>query len=384
MRLPRFSSLILVAAGLFGLVSRTLAAEHLLPGISTKPEPGVRAVKAGNVYLVPYTVKLASDVSFEMIPVPGGKFKLGSPDGEKDRQADEGPQVEAHLAPFWIGKCEVSWAEYKLYMATVDQFLSPDGKTTQALTAENAADAVTAPSKLYEPTYTFEHGEKPFLPAVTMSQFGARQYTKWLSGKMGTIFRLPNEAEWEYACRAGTTTAYSFGDDPAQLDDFAWTAVNSDEKPHPVGTKKPNAWGLHDMHGNVMEWTLDAFTPDGYKEPPNSGVGLALTNWPTKLYPRVLRGGSFEFDPERARSAARIPSNDKDWFDTDPNRPKSPWWLTDDPARGVGMRVVRPYVQPSKEELKKCWEIDNELTELGVTERLKQGRGSKGVVLPVE
>ena len=80
----------------------------------------------------------------------------------------------------------------------------------------------------------------------------------------------------------------------------------------------------------------------------------------------------------------RIASNDKDWYDTDPNRPKSPWWLTDDPARGVGMRVVRPFVPPSKEELKKCWEIDNELTEIGVTERLKQGRGSQGVVLPVE
>jgi sulfatase modifying factor 1 len=375
--------LLFVAAFSFviGVAAISVAAET--PGIIKEAPAGVRSVKTAEGYMVPYTVKLSNTVSFEMIPIPGGKFKLGSPDAEQGRNPDEGPQVEVEIAPFWLGKCEVTWAEYKLWMDYERTFKNPDGKTVVAINDKNKVDAVTAPSALYEPTYTFEHGEDPKLPAATMSQFGARQYTKWLTKKSGQLFRLPNEAEWEYACRAGTTTAYSFGNDPKQLGDYAWTAANSEEKPHFVGLKKPNPWGLHDMHGNVLEWTLDAYTKDGYKhlDGAKPGVGLALTNWPKELFPRVLRGGSFEFDPPLARSAARLASDDEKWYDTDPNRPKSPWWLTDDPARGVGMRVLRPVTMPDAAELPKLWEIDNEQTEAGVIERLGQGRGSQGVIL---
>ncbi len=373
-------SLLVLGAYVFGITACT-AAE--IPGIVKEAPAGVRSVKIAEGYMVPYTVKMADGVSFEMIPIPGGKFKLGSPDSEKDRKDDEGPQVEVEIAPFWLGKCEVTWAEYKQWMKYEQTFKMPDGKTTAAADEKNKVDAVTAPSALYDPTYTYEHGEDPKLPAATMSQFAARQYTKWLTKKTGQFFRLPNEAEWEYACRAGTTTAYSFGDDLKQLDDYAWTAANSEEKPHFVGTKKPNPWGLHDMHGNMMEWTLDAHTKDGYKRLAEGkpGVGFALTNWPTELFPRVLRGGTFEFDPELARSAARKASNDEKWYNEDPNRPKSPWWLTDDPARGVGMRVLRPLTVPDAAALPKLWEVDNETTQAGVTERLEQGRGSQGVIL---
>ncbi|MDX1963608.1 MAG: SUMF1/EgtB/PvdO family nonheme iron enzyme [Pirellulales bacterium] len=352
------------------------------PGFADAPPATGPVIKVGERYLVPYTVTLADDVSFTMIPVPGGKFRLGSPANEPAREVNEGPPLEVEVPPFWIGQAEVTWGEYKLYMASLDQVKNPDGVTAAPLTAENAADAVTIPSKLYEPTYTFEHGDNPRLPAVTMSQFGARQYTKWLSRRTGQIFRLPNEIEWEYACRAGSDTPYSHGNDPEQLGEYAWTAENSDEVPHLVMTKKPNAWGLYDMHGNVLEWTLDAYTPAGYDAAVQAPAGLAATNWPKQLFPRVLRGGSFEFSADRARSAARTPSDDKTWYDTDPNRPKSPWWLTDDPARGVGMRIIRPVAPPTAEERVKMWEIDNPQTERGVTERLKQGRGTKGVVLP--
>ncbi|MGC4006443.1 MAG: formylglycine-generating enzyme family protein [Pirellulales bacterium] len=364
------------------LVSHVAAAEPTPVGMADKaPPPGVQTVKTDLGWMVPYTVKLSDKVSIDMIPIPGGKFKLGSPAGENGRNADEGPQVEVEVGPCWIAKTETTWGQYMIYMSYERIFKDPDGKQAVAVSAANQVDAVTAPSALYEPTYTFEHGEDPQLPAVTMSSFGARQFTKWLSKKTGQTFRLPNEVEWEHAARAGTTTAYGFGDDAKSIGDYAWTSENSGEKPHKVGTKKPNAWGLHDMHGNVMEWTLDAYAADAYaKLAKNTGKGLALTNWPTELFPRVLRGGSFEFDAGVARSAARFQSDDEKWHDTDPNRPKSPWWLTDDPARSVGFRVVRTLAPLTPDEAKHAYEVDNDKTKASVEKRLDEGRGSNGVV----
>ncbi len=174
-------------------------------GLVEKAPEGVRAVKTDRGFMIPYTVKMSDAVSFEMVPIPGGKIKVGSPSSEKGRNEDEGPQVEVEVAPFWMAKCEVSWAEYKLYMTTIELFITPDGVRAEAVNDKNKADAVTAPSKLYEPTYTFEYGEDPQLPAVTMSQFAARQYTKWLSKKSpeGLVYRLPNEAEWNMPAALG-------------------------------------------------------------------------------------------------------------------------------------------------------------------------------------
>ena len=129
---------------------------------------------------------------------------------------------------------------------------------------------------------------------MTITPYAARQYTKWLSGITGNEYRLPTEAEWEYAARAGTTSAYSFGDDAAELDEYAWIDDNGDTHTHPVGTKQPNPWGLYDMHGNVAEWTLDQYFPDAYAKLGNETVDARATvRWPTKLFPRVIRGGSW-------------------------------------------------------------------------------------------
>jgi formylglycine-generating enzyme required for sulfatase activity len=195
-------------------------------------------------------------------------------------------------------------------------------------------------------------------PAICMTQFAARHYTKWLSMKTGRFYRLPTEAEWELCCRAGTTSAYSFGSDPAQLDEYAWSFANSDGKPHPVAQKKPNPWGLFDMHGNVSEWVLDVYTPKGYERPAGTADSLAPkdpVNWPKSEYPLVVRGGSWDDDPDRLRSAARRGSN-KSWKVQDPQLPKSIWYFTD--ARFVGFRVVRPLRTPTAEELKQWWEPD--------------------------
>jgi formylglycine-generating enzyme required for sulfatase activity len=187
-------------------------------------------------------------------------------------------------------------------------------------------------------------------PAICMTQHAARVFCQWLSVKTGRYYRLPTEAEWEYACRGGTATAYSFGDDTADIDEYAWYFDNSDDTYQRVGKKKPNPWGLHDMHGNVAEWVLDQYDAAYYGRDGNT---LDPLNVPTKIYPRVVRGGGWDDDPEMLRSAVREGSSDE-WKDQDPQIPRSIWYHTD--ALGVGFRVVRPLTEPSDEQKAAKWD----------------------------
>ncbi|MEL6845263.1 MAG: SUMF1/EgtB/PvdO family nonheme iron enzyme, partial [Bacteroidota bacterium] len=213
------------------------------------------------------------------------------------------------------------------------------------------ADAVTRPSPPYEDP-TFGMGTNGY-PAVSMTQFSALKFCKWLSDKTGRFYRLPTEAEWEYACRAGTTTAFSFGDDIDQLDEYAWHFDNSDEKYHKVGSKKPNPWGLYDMHGNVSEWTLDQYDAAFYQQLADKD-GNIENPWrePTSLYPRTVKGGSWDDSKEDHRSASRISSSPR-WKERDPQIPKSFWWNTDSPF--VGFRLLSPAEQPSPEAQAAFW-----------------------------
>jgi len=289
--------------------------------------------------------------SFDMVPIPGGEFTMGSPDSEKGHQADEAPQHKVKIDPFWMGKCEVTWDEYELFMYPEEKQKDAAG----AYISENA-DAVTRPTKPYV-EMSFGMGKTGF-PAISMTQHGANKYCEWLSAKTGHFYRLPTEAEWEYACRAGTTTAYSFGDDVSQLGDYAWFADNSQGKYQKVGTKKPNPWGLYDMHGNVVEWTLDQYDPNFYKQFANT-VAQNPWNKATEPYPHSTRGGSWDDSPEKLRSAARRGSN-KDWKIQDPQLPKSIWFMTD--AQFLGFRIVRPLKVPPPEEMKNYWNsgVENE------------------------
>lgn len=351
-------------------------------GISkTKPETGPSVAIDGG-YMVPYRMAIpGSEVTFEMIPVPGGVFTMGSSEDSPEHAEDEGPQVKIAVDPMWVARTEVSWAEYKLFMSMYRLFKTFEQDKIRKVDASTMPFALTAPTQLYEPTFTYEYGEDPEMPAVTITQYAAKQYAKWLSGLTGHQYRLPTEAEWEYACRAGTTTAYSFGDDPSKLGEYAWYAENSEEKLHPVGSKKPNPWGLYDMHGGVMEWCIDGHPDDGYaalaKKPQPVHFTEAI-QWPTELNNRVLRGGSWEDEPAQLRSAARLASDDEEWKVTDPNIPKSPWWYTDDPARGVGFRLFRSFKPLDAELAKKFYEIDNEDIQLSVDIRLEEGRGVRG------
>jgi len=371
-----FTSLVVLA------VQTAMSADETVGLSPTAPAEG-RAIKTDKGYMTEYKATIpGTSVTFGMVPIPGGKFKLGSPDAEEGRQDIEGPQIVVEVGPFWMSKYELTWAEYRQYLALYGIFKEFDSRGLRKVTAENEIDAITAPTELYDPSFTYEYGEDPQLPAVTMTQYSARQYTKWLSGIMGNFYRLPTEAEWEYACRAGTQTAYSFGDDKGSLEDYAWYFENSDSKPHKVGEKKPNSWGLYDVHGNVAEWTLDQVLDDGYKQ--FAGKNLKAEDalvWPTKLVPRAIRGGSFDDDAENCRSAARLGSQEREWKTEDPNLPLSPWWFTSDPTRGIGFRVVRPLVEPATREAKeRFWAIDAEETRDAVDNRMNEGRGVRGLV----
>jgi sulfatase modifying factor 1 len=369
------------------------------PGVvagEDRPAVDGPVVRIPGGWMVPYEETIpglgADPVTFRMVPVPGGTFRMGSGDDETGRSAEEGPTFQVTVPPRWMGRCEVTWGEYKAFMNCYQLFTQMQSAGMRPVTPDNEIDAVTAPSVLYEPSTTYTNGEDDNLPAVTMTQFAARQYTKWLSGLTGRFYRLPSEAEWEHACRAGTTTPWSAGADAASLGEFAWFADNADDTTHAVGGKKSNAFGLHDMHGNVAEWVVDELVVGGYAKPaalPHPVDANAAIQWPVRLYPRVLRGGAYYDEAAQCRSAARRGSrdgggtaDDPDWKDVDPNLPVSPWWYTEAPALGVGMRVVRPLAAASVEEQRRWWNADVESIGDDVRSRIDGGRGALGIVDP--
>lgn len=287
-----------------------------------------------------------TEVSFEMLPIPSGKFKMGSPSTEEGRQDDEGPQREVEIAPFWMGKCEVTWNEFELFMyPTEEKRIRATHKIEASL--NELTDGSTRPTQPYV-EMSFGMGKDGF-PAISMTQHAANKYCEWLSAKTGQFYRLPTEAEWEYAARAGTETPYFWGDDASKIEEYCWWANNSDGKYQKVGKKKPNPWGLHDILGNVIEWTLDQYDANGYASVGN----VNPWNKAKTPYPHSARGGSWADDTaDKLRAAARRAS-DADWKIQDPQFPKSVWYHTD--AQFLGFRIVRPLKTPTAEEMQKYW-----------------------------
>lgn len=268
-----------------------------------------------------------------MVPIPGGTFLLGSNTKEKNHDADETPQRQITISPFWMDVFEVSRDEFDVFYK--------DETTSQ----NSAVDAITRPSPQYI-DFSLGMGKEGGYPVNSLSQYAALMYCRWLYNKTGIFFRLPTEAEWEYACRAGTSTTYFFGDDPKDLAKYAWYKDNSNNKFQKAGQKLPNAWGLYDMLGNVSEWTLDHYDTAFYEKLKDKTADPFAA--PNRVrYPKTVRGGSFMDDAIQLRCTNRTPSN-LSWNRRDPQIPKSKWWLTE--AGFVGFRIVRPLKQPTKEE----------------------------------
>ena len=254
---------------------------------------------------------IANSIGMLLVPISAGEFQMGSPDSDDQRFPDETQHLVKITKPFYLGVYEVTQEQYTAVME------------------EN-------PSAF-----------KGFQNPVNANWYGAVEFCRKLSDlsaekAAGYVYRLPTEAEWEYACRAGTTTMYSFGDDESQLDNYAWYRGNSGCSPgilsafptfggttYPVGKKKPNPWGLYDMHGNVCEWCQDWYGPYGSKKVVTDPTGPARGAY------RVLRGGAFDNARDSIRSAYRNTLHHLPGV-RNAARP-------DDCSRNVGFRVAKTY-----------------------------------------
>jgi formylglycine-generating enzyme required for sulfatase activity len=258
--------------------ARPAVVPSISPAAPTVVEPAASAV-TGFKQEIP-----SAAYSIKMVLVPG--------DGAKG------------IAPFYMSATEVTWDAFDVYAYALDVPREADG-------ASPKADGQTRPSKPYlPPDRGFGHDG---FAAICISYENARQFCEWLSARSGRKYRLATEAEWEHACLAGGAGRYHFGDDAAVLGEYAWYYDNTDGAPRAVGTRKPNAWGLFDMHGNVAEWVVGR---DGKP---------------------VTKGGSYRDDAEDLAATARR-AESAAWNASDPQMPKSQWWLADAPF--VGFRIV--------------------------------------------
>jgi sulfatase modifying factor 1 len=288
-------------------------------------------------------------VSFNMIAIPGGQFKMGSPANELYHRSDEGPVREVAVDSFWMAEIEVSWNEYlAFFTATGSQ-----GRK-EAVEVNEETDGITGATPPWgAPDQGWGKGTRP---AITMSHHGAETYCRWLSQVTGRKYRLPTEAEWEYAARGGTETPYFFegtpkdyetegilkkliGPDTEIIDQYVIYQGNSPNKTQTPEMVKANPYGLKNMLGNVAEFCADYYDPRVYGKYPKGVV--RNPRGPRSGNEHVVRGGSFKNSPKDLRAARRDFTKTEEWLVTDPQIPKSIWWYSD--VKSVGFRVVCEY-----------------------------------------
>ncbi len=278
----------------------------------------------------------AYSLQIKLVEVKGGGFLMG--DNQSSLETEK-PAKTVAVSSFWMGAYEITHDQFDAFFK--DDSVSQGSKT----------DAVTRPTAQYI-DLSWNMGKEGGYPANSMSVDAAMMFCRWLYQKTGIFFRLPSEAEWEYACRAGSKSNYFFGNDPLLISQYAWYKKNSNGKYQKVGTKKPNAWGLYDMIGNVAEWTMDQYDPAYLKKITENTIDPITP--PQTRYPRSIRGGSYVDDASLLRSGSRQFS-EAGWNRRDPQIPKSRWWLTD--GMFVGFRVVKPEKQPSAEDAEKFYKL---------------------------
>ena len=288
--------------------------------------------------------------SISMIAVPGGEFTIGSPEDEPFREDNEGPQRRVRISPFFMGEVEVTWDQFwAFYSETMSEGRTPPA-VIYANNSRDDIDAVSGPTPPFGlPDQGWGMGSRP---AITMTHYSAQTFCQWLSLKTGKKYRLPTEAEWEYAARGGTQTPYFFEGNPRKLsnkgflkdifepdttgiDSHVIYVNNSDNRSQEPSETRPNPFGLKNMLGNVMEYCEDWYAEDSYESITD---GELDPRGPSEGTEHVVRGGHYNSDAADLRSAARSHTEHDDWLKTDPQNPKSIWWYSD--VKGIGFRVV--------------------------------------------
>ncbi|GAB6395191.1 MAG: SUMF1/EgtB/PvdO family nonheme iron enzyme [Bacteroidales bacterium] len=288
-------------------------------------------------------------VSFKMVAVKGGTFAMGSPEEESFHKPDESPLRTVTVSPFFMAETETTWDAYwAFYANTMSEGRTPPEKV-YANNSNPKADAISGPTPPFGfPDQGWGSGSRP---AITMTHYAAETFCQWLSKKTGKKYRLPTEAEWEYAVRGGTQTPYFFAGDPKSFSDYGfWRKFfnaktdsisayviylkNSKNRTQEPSEVKANPFGLKNMQGNVMEYCADKYDPGAYGKGSQDVTDPLVTDgieW-------VVRGGNYTSDASDLRAAARSHTRHEEWLKTDPQQPKSIWWYSD--IRGIGFRVV--------------------------------------------
>ena len=288
-------------------------------------------------------------VSFKMKAIPGGTFKMGSEASEPFHQADEAPVRTVSVSPFFMAEVEVTWDQYwAFYGQTMSEGRTPPEEVYQN-NSNPEVDAISGPTPPFGfPDQGWGSGDRP---AITMTHYAAETFCQWLSKKTGKKYRLPTEAEWEYAARGGTETPYFFEGNPKDFSDqgfwrkffdadtegispFVIYAKNSGNRTQEPSSVEANPFGLKNMLGNVMEYCADKYSPDAYgkwADQVENPINTEGEEW-------VVRGGYYASDAADVRCAARSHTEHDAWLKTDPQQPKSIWWYSD--IKGIGFRVV--------------------------------------------
>jgi formylglycine-generating enzyme len=295
-----------------------------------------------------------TNVSFNMVAISGGTFNMGSPQGELYRRPDEGPVREVQINHFFMAEVEVTWNEY---LAFFNATSSQGRRESELADVDESIDGISGATPPWgAPDQGWGMGNRP---AITMTHHAAMTYCRWLSSITGKNYRLPTEAEWEYAARGGTTGPYFFDGSPRDYEtDGLWNRIfgpdtsvinsyvvyheNSPYRTQPPSFVKANPFGLKNMLGNVAEFCLDYYDPQVYAKYPQGVINNP--RGPRDGLEHVVRGGSFKSSARDLRVARRDYTRTREWLETDPQIPKSIWWYSD--VNHVGFRVVCEYPVP--------------------------------------
>ena len=343
-------------------ISCHLDAGHYNPNYTHGQMTGIKGFDAGKVsgpvFESPtpvtsfenYTEQIpGTAMTINMIAINGGTFKMGSDKKEAFHKEDEAPVRNVTVGSFFMSEVQVTWDQYFSFFAlTMSEGRTPP-ETIYANNTRPDLDAVSGPTPPYgTPDQGWGAGQ---MPAITMTHYAAETFCQWLSLQTGKKYRLPTEAEWEYAARGGTETPYFFEGNPKDfsdegfmrkfiaaktevISDYVIYKKNSNNRTHEPENVKPNPFGLKNMIGNVWEYCADKYSPDAYGK-----TDLNVTNpIENEGDEYVVRGGFYNSDAADLRSAARSHTFHDEWIKTDPQQPKSIWWYTD--IKGIGFRVV--------------------------------------------